>query len=180
MIHPDDEDQEQGEDALPPMEIHETENYITAIIGEKKAADEVEDKKGFPGFFDMISSETPDPAVREQLLDILKSSPQAVEFVISALQSTRYAAYQKNLLAMCWEAGLQLSPHLAYFADLAAASDDPMVLIEVQSVIQEMDLSEPLSRLAAKAVIEKSLEQKKDPVSIEILKDLIYFLDSRE
>jgi hypothetical protein len=175
-----DETHDEDEPILPPIRIHETENYITAIIGGKQETKEEEQQKGFAGFYDMLSAVTRDPVLHEQMLDVLKESPLAEEFLMEAFDSPRYAGFLKELLAMSWEAGIDMSKHLLYFTAMTCRSNDPLLLIELQTIIQEMDLSDETTRKQAVKEIKASLSSKTDPVSKEIVKDLLYFLESRE
>jgi hypothetical protein len=175
-----DEEQDGEEQDLPPFRIHETDNYMTAIIGGRQDNAGEETKSGFTGFYDMLTADTRDPLLHEQMLDVLKESPNAVEFLLEALESARYAKFKKDLLAMCWEAGIDMSKHLAYFIKMTCESNDPLLLIELQTIIQEMDLSDAVSVKKAVAELKQSLEAKTDPIGKEIVNDLIYFLESRE
>ncbi len=173
------ENKAEGQD-LPKMQIHETDNYITAIIGGKQKEAENDVKKDFTDFLDMLKALPQDPALREQLLDILKESPLSAEFLLEALESPLYTAYRNQLLAMCWEAGIDMTAHLPYFTKLAASSNDPLALLELQTIIQDMDLSDATKRNTAIEVLKISLPLKTDDFSREIIKDILDFLQSRE
>jgi hypothetical protein len=174
------EENETGNPDLPPMQIHETDNYITAIIGGKKDAEGKDVKKDFSDFLEMLKAIPQDPALREQLLDMLKASPLSAEFLLEALESPLYTAYRTQLLAMCWEASIDMTTHLPYFTKLAALSNDPLMLLELQTIIQDMDLSDATKRKTAIEVLRTAQASKADPVAKEITKDIVDFLESRD
>jgi hypothetical protein len=171
---------ETGAADLPSMQIHETDNYITAIIGGKKGAEGKDVKKDFSDFLDMLKAIPQDPALREQLLDMLKGSPLSAEFLLEALESPLYAGFYTQLLALCWEASIDMTAHLPYFTKLAARSNDPLMLLELQTIIQDMDLSDATKRNTALEVLTAALPSKTDPVAKEITRDIVDFLESRE
>jgi hypothetical protein len=170
---------EEGDEELPPIRIHETDNYITAIIGGKPPEAETEDIKGFSGFAKLLPSVQNDPVVKEQLLDILKETPDAAAFLLKEIQNPANRAYLKELLAMCWEAALDMTPHLPYFTKVAATSNDAFVLLEVETIIQDMDLSDSIKRRAALEVLVGSLPGR-ESLPGDIVRDIVAFLESRD
>jgi hypothetical protein len=174
------EENETGNQDLPPMQIHETDNYITAIIGGKKDAEGKDVKKDFSDFLEMLKSIPQNPALREQLLDMLKASPLSAEFLLEALESPLYTGFRTQLLALCWEASIDMSAHLPYFTKLAALSNDPLMLLELQTIIQDMDLSDATKRKTATEVLKLSLASKSDPIAKEMTNDIVEFLESRD
>jgi hypothetical protein len=179
MINPDNMPEPESEN-IPPVRIHETENYITAIIGGGNTDPEKETGNVFSGFLDMLPTAQNDPLMKEQLLDVLKESPSAAELIIAALDSEEFVSYHKELIAMCWEAAIDMTAHLDYFVRLAAESSNPFILLEIQTVIQDMDLSDAVKRKAAIEILVASLASKEDEVSREIANDIVAFLESRD
>jgi hypothetical protein len=168
---------DESDERIPPVRIHETENYITAIIGGDPAS--AEDMTGFSGFMKLLPASQSEPLVKEQMITILKETPDAAKFLLGAIGSTENVSYRKELLAFCWEAAVDMTGHIGYFATLAAASNDPFILLEVQTIVQDMDLSDNISRKAALEILVRSLPQK-DEIAREILNDLVAFLESRD
>jgi hypothetical protein len=169
-----------GEDSIPPIRIHETPNYITAIIGGKPEDEKEEPIKGLSRFMEMLPAAQKDAALKEELLEALKESTDSGEFLLKAIGSAEGAPYTRELLAMCWEAGIDMTKHLAFFTELAVLSNDSFILLEVETVIQDMDLSNAILRKAALERLVASLSGKAEGLPKEITLDIIHFLESRD
>jgi hypothetical protein len=166
------------EPSLPPFKVVETDNYVTAIIGGESPS--VSGKKEFKGFLEMLADMKTDPSLKEQLLDTLKASKSAAAFLIETLDNPDFNQYKQEVLAMCWEAGIDMTAHLNYFINFAASLEEPLLVLEVQTIIQDMDLSNKALRDAAILKLKKAIPSKKDEVSKEIANDILEFLLSRD
>lgn len=72
---------EEGNESMPPLRIHETANYITAIIGGSQEETGHEPVKGFSRFLEMLPNALKDPALKEELIDVLKESADEDVFI---------------------------------------------------------------------------------------------------
>ena len=82
---------------------------------------------------------TPDPEIKRKVTDLfanLKES-DAIPLIVSAIQNQKYAPELKELVASCWENGLDYSSYLNLFVDLLIESDF-MIAFEAYTVILNM------------------------------------------
>jgi len=174
----DPEEHKMGEQdsSLPPVSYHVTDSYVTAIIGGPKP-DEEAPPEGLKGFWELIPGAQKDAILKEQLIDALKTDVQSVDFLVSAIQDVDNLDYRAFLLMLCWETGLDMSKHLDYFTGLAAVVTNPLEMLELQTIIQEINPADD-KRKAAHALLRNAMESKTDPVVKEIMADLVYFLES--
>lgn len=164
----------------PAFKVVETDNYVTAIIGGDQSGGPESKKKEFKGFLDMLIEMKQDPSLKEQLLDTLKASKNAAPFLIETIEDPGFSKFRQEVLAMCWEAGIDMTPHMDYFIRLALVYEEPLLMLEVQTIIQDMDLSDKSKRDEAIGNLRKAVSLKKDAVSKEIANDILEFLLSRE
>lgn len=74
-------------------------------------------------------------AVAAYLFDLKEKS--ALPALIRAIQDPRNREYQQLLVSACWESGLDCTPYLDFFIDLAIIADY-MVCLECLTVIENM------------------------------------------
>jgi hypothetical protein len=82
---------------------------------------------------------TNDPEIKSkvtELFNTLKES-DAIPLIVEAIQNQKYAPELKELVASCWENGLDYSNYLALFVDLLIESEF-MVAFEAYTVITNM------------------------------------------
>jgi hypothetical protein len=165
------------EEGLPPIAYHVTDNYVTAIIGGGDKQKDADVPKGLAGFWDLLAGATKDVILKEQLIDALKEDKESVDFLVNAIQDEDNKAFRPILLSLCWESGLDMHKHLNYFAGLAVETNDPMLLLELQTIIQDINPQDKERKTLA-VELGKAAALKSDSVSKEIMNDLVYFLES--
>ncbi|MFI5150150.1 MAG: hypothetical protein ACHQRM_10495 [Bacteroidia bacterium] len=166
---------EEQEEGLPPVSYHVTDSYVTAIIGGEKSKEG--QPKGVEDFWNLLKGAQKDPVLREQLIDALKADIESVGFLVNEIRDEENIEYRASLLSMCWESGLDMSMHLNFFIQLAEQTNDPLQIIELQTIIQEINPQDE-SRTKTALSLKKAAENKTDPIVKEILLDIVYFLES--
>lgn len=130
------------------------ENYTTLIVGQ--GANEV-NVTNQNNLVDLLTN--PDnKSDRDDALRLLKAKPGALDLLIDTINNKKYLNYKTQLIAACWESGIDCRSQLTYFVNLAI-QDDYLNCIEATSVIDGMD--PPLNEVELNnciALLNKSIE----------------------
>jgi len=102
---------------------------------------------------------------------------EAVPLIIEAIQNQKYAPERKELLACCWENGLDYSNYLTLFVDLLIKSDF-IIAFEAYTVIVNMTESIDQRKIDAEIerleqAIQGTIDQK-----VELMREVVDFLPS--
>ncbi len=110
------------------------ENYSTIVVGKEEEQEEsVKDK--IAGVMQLLSSkETKE--LKHDTLKILKEQ-NGLDLLLKAINKAKNPLIKQNLVAACWESGLDCSNHLSYFVEIALLGDLNMC-IEAMTVVEEM------------------------------------------
>lgn len=144
--------------------------YKTLIVGQKN------ESKGTTDIISLlINSENAEE--REDALRLIKKEPTALELLMNAIDDKNLSDHKTQLIAACWESGIDCRTQLNYFVNLAI-NEDYLGCIEASSVIDAMDPplnQDELSRSAKQLheAIKKASAEKK-----ELLKQLAEILSS--
>jgi HEAT repeat protein len=81
----------------------------------------------------------PDEDIKNEVAHVLNDlkNPKALPALIMAIMNPENQEYKQTLVAACWESGLNCTPFLREFVDIAINSDY-MVTIECLTVIENM------------------------------------------
>ena len=102
---------------------------------------------------------------------------EAVPLIIEAIQNQKYAPERKELLACCWENGLDYSNYLTLFVDLLIKSDFIIafeaytVIVNMTENIDQEKINTEIERL--EQAIQGTTDQK-----IELMREVVDFLPS--
>ena len=100
---------------------------------------------------------------------------EAVPLIIDAIQNPKYAPELKELLACCWENGLDYSIYLSLFVDLLIESDFVnafeayTVIVNMTERIDQKKIDAEVERL--EKAIQKATNQK-----VELMREVVDFL----
>ncbi len=103
-------------------------------LGEQRTSD---DRKLIGNFIALLTDSS-NREVKEDVLAVLRTA-KAQQFLVDLLGMKEYKTKQKELVAACWESGLDFSAHLDIFSALIctpAISNE--VLLEAITVVEEM------------------------------------------
>lgn len=106
----------------------------------------------------------------------LKES-NAIPVIIDAIQNPKYAPELKELLACCWENGLDYSNYLSLFVDLLIESDFVIafeaytVIVNMTERIDQKKIDTEIGRL--EQAIQGATDQK-----VELMREVVDFLPS--
>lgn len=120
--------------------FHLGDNFSSAFFG--KVPDDIATGQSSPQDRALIASFITlltDPSQRElktEALAILRNN-KAQEFLVNLIKSDEYAQYRKELIAACWESGLDFSSYLIFYTGLVINCEYPEAL-EAITVIDEM------------------------------------------
>lgn len=122
---------------------------------------------------------TSDPEIKSKitgLFNTLKES-DVIPLIIEAIQNQKYAPELKELVACCWENGLDYSNYLTLFVDLLI-ENELLVAFEAYTVITNMTAKIDQQKIdieidRLEEALKTTTEQKK-----ELLLDVIDFLPS--
>lgn len=150
--------------------LFDPKNYKTVIVGQEK-----ENKSTSNVISLLINAENTDE--REDALKAIKKEPTALELLMNAINDKKLAKHKNELIAACWESGIDCRTQLNYFVNLAI-NEDYLCCIEATSVIDGMDPplnQDELSRSAKQldTAIQKTSSDKK-----ELLRQLSEILTS--
>ncbi len=147
-------------------------NYKTIIVGVDKT-----DETTKTDNMDTIELLAANEENREDALRAIKKLPNALELLIAAIDKSKNEDKKVNLIAACWESGIDCRPQLIYFTNLAI-KENYLSCIEVLSVIigmeapvEEADLQKSIKLL--QAAIKKATKEK-----VELLKQIVDSLTS--
>jgi hypothetical protein len=102
---------------------------------------------------------------------------EAVPLIIEAIQNQKYAPERKELLACCWENGLDYSNYLSLFVDLLIENDFVIafeaytVIVNMTERIYQEKIDTEIGRL--EQAIQSTTDQK-----IELMREVVDFLPS--
>lgn len=121
---------------------------------------------------------TEDEQVMEAAIKLLNDlkKKEAIPVMVSAITDTNYSTIQKELLAACWQSGLDYHEHIMVFIDVALKSDYASTL-EAFTVIENCigDISD-----ADRALCIKKLNNGVEKVSKEklpLIRELISMIE---
>jgi hypothetical protein len=124
-----------------------------------------------------ILHSTDNQEVKQAIVKILSELKitNAVPVLVEAINNPNYKAIQEILVRICWENGLNFSPHLSTFVDLAIHADY-MTSFEAITVIEnsEGEISEEEAQSLI-ATIKNSIEKVPSERKI-LLSEIISFL----
>ncbi|GAB4138902.1 MAG: hypothetical protein Fur0041_13980 [Bacteroidia bacterium] len=132
--------QEEESKDLKPF-IHQSDNFISAyfgklpehLLGEKQKND---DKQLFANFIQLLT-DSRNHDVRNEVLAVLKKN-KSTDLLLELISRKEYQKHRKELVAACWESGLDFSKHLETFVDLAL-NETFEVCLEAYTVIDNME-----------------------------------------
>jgi hypothetical protein len=77
--------------------------------------------------------------IRNEVLSILNTikNPKAAPVLVGAIQNPKYALFKPELIAACWENGLNYSPYLSVFVE-ELINEDYLVGIEAITLIENL------------------------------------------
>ncbi len=133
----------------------------------------------FPELLSLISENTSETIVNSaiRVLNDLKE-PGVVPLIAESLNSFKGNPNLRLLVASCWQNGLDFSPYLTLFVDLAL-SEEIEVAIEAYSVIEEnihnLDINEK-KKLAE--LIKHKAQTSSNECKIKLLLELVYSLNA--
>jgi hypothetical protein len=136
--HEDPAGQNEDENITPDPVYHESDNYVSAYFGEVPEYIKPVQKQDKSLQSTVIALVT-DPRNREhrqEVLNTLKNN-NARELLITLLQDKDYRKYRKDILAVCWETGIDFSADLDFFTGFLF-DPDPQIVLEANTVIEEM------------------------------------------
>jgi len=119
------------------------------------------------------------PEIKAKITDLfanLKES-DAIPLIVDAIRNLRFAPELKDLLATCWENGLDYSQYLSLFVDILIDSDFLVafeaytVIMNMTSTIDQAKIDVEIDRL--EEVVKNEQEQKR-----QLCLDVIDFLPS--
>ncbi|HEU4717903.1 MAG TPA: hypothetical protein VFU15_08710 [Bacteroidia bacterium] len=114
---------------------------------------------------------------RPELLALLRSN-KADGLLLKMLGRKDYLKYRKELLAACWESGLDFSKHLSFFAGMTLNADYESC-IEITTIITEC-MQGPFEKETTEAAIsEMKRAGANDSVKMQLLETAITFLNIR-
>ncbi len=90
------------------------------------------------GLFDLLHH-TELPEIKKSVLNLLSElkSKESVSLLISAIKNEKYANERAELVACCWQNGLQYNEYLPFFIDLVLR-EDFLIAFEAFTVIENM------------------------------------------
>lgn len=122
---------------------------------------------------------TQNPEVKSKITDLFASLKEsdAIPLIVEAIQSQKYAPELKELVASCWENGLDYSNYLTLFVDLLIDSEF-LVAFEAYTVIVNMTAKIDQAKIDAEIDrLEKAMQTTADQKKALML-DVIDFLPS--
>jgi len=147
-------------------------NYKTIIVKVDKTDETTKTDK-----MDIIETLATNEENRENALRAVKKLPNALELLTTAIDKSKNEDEKINLIAACWESGIDCRPQLNYFTNLAI-KENYLSCIEVLSVIigmeapvEEADLQKSIKLL--QVAIKKTTKEK-----VELLKQVVDSLTS--
>jgi hypothetical protein len=122
---------------------------------------------------------TPNPEIKSKITDLfanLKES-DAIPLIVEAIQNQKYAPELKELVASCWENGLDYSNYLTLFVDLLIDGEF-MVAFEAYTVVVNMTAKIDQTKIDVEIDrLEEAMKTATDQKKALIL-DVIDFLPS--
>ena len=122
---------------------------------------------------------TNDPEIKSKITELFNTLKEsdAIPLIIDAIQNQKYAPELKELVASCWENGLDYSNYLTLFVDLLIESEF-MVAFEAYTVITNMVAKIDQQKIdieidKLEEALKSTTEQKR-----ELILDVIDFLPS--
>ena len=110
------------------------ENYSTVIVAkEEEGTESVKDQ--ITTLIELLSSKDA-KEMKHDTLKILKEE-NGLDMLIKAINKAKNASVRQNLVAACWESGLDASKQFSFFVNLAL-EDEFAVALEALTVIEEM------------------------------------------
>ncbi|MBI2271313.1 MAG: hypothetical protein HYU69_13300 [Bacteroidetes bacterium] len=140
-------------------DFFDPQKYKTLIVGQEKGNKSTSDIISL-----LINSGNAEE--REDALRSIKKEPAALELLINAINDKNLSDYKTQLIAACWESGIDCRTQLNYFVNLAI-NEDYLSCIEATSVIDGMDPplnQDELSKSAKQlheAIIKAGTDKKK-------------------
>lgn len=119
----------------------------------------------------------PEPEIKSKIIDLfanLKES-DAIPLIVEAIQNQKYAPELKELVACCWENGLDYSNYLSIFVNLLIESDFVVafeaytVIVNMIAKIEQSKIDSEIGRL--ENAIHIATDQKK-----ELMREVVDFL----
>jgi len=148
---------------------------VIAALEDLKGSGKVSD---IPVLIDLLHL-SPNTEIKTKVRSLLGSLKEtgSVPVLIAAIQNQKYTSIQKELVACCWENGLDYSAHLSLFIDLMLEQDF-LVAFEAYTVITNMTEQIDQTKLDIEIDrLEKALTNSSEQKRPLIL-DIIDFLPS--
>lgn len=130
----------QNENTSQQPFFHSTDNFSSAYFGQlpeflSKTKRSSEDQKLVSHIISLLI----DPSYRELRTETLATirNTNAQQFLVDLIAMKEYEQHKKQLVAACWESGLDYSAHLIFFTNLVVKCEYP-VAMEALTVIDEM------------------------------------------
>jgi hypothetical protein len=119
------------------------------------------------------------PEIKSRIINLfanLKES-DSIPLIIKAIQNQKYAPELKELVASCWENGLDYSNYLTLFVDLLI-DNDFLIAFEAYTVIMNMTARVDQRKLDMEIErLEKSMQNTTDEKKV-LMMDVVEFLPS--
>lgn len=122
---------------------------------------------------------TQDPEIRSKIIDLLANLKEtdSIPLIIEAIQNQKYAPELKELVASCWENGLDYSNYLSLFVDLLIENDFLVafeaytVIVNITAKIDQAKIDVEIDRLGQ--AMQTATDEKK-----ALMLDVVDFLSS--
>ncbi len=122
---------------------------------------------------------SPNPEIKSRITNLFANLKESdtIPLIIEAIQNQKYAPELKELVASCWENGLDYSNYLSLFIDLLIANDFPVafeaytVIVNMTARIDQAKIDIGIDRL--EKAMQNTATQKK-----ELMLEVIDFLPS--
>jgi hypothetical protein len=119
---------------IDPKKLFDEKEYSTIILGSEGMS------KKDANNADLLATLISNKSTREEkdyaLLRLKENNAQ--DFIVTAISKTKKPELKAQIVAACWETGLDFSKHFPFFIDLVASSEFT-VSFEAVTVIQEME-----------------------------------------
>lgn len=154
---------------INPEKLFDENEYSTIIIGSEGMSKK--DTDNADAVTVLVSSKSSREEKDEALKHLKANNAQA--FMMSAISKTKNAEQKAQIIASCWETGLDFSKDFNFFVDLIGDKDFH-VSFEAFTVIQEMESEIDKSSLTL--ALEKLKKIKEPSISVT---DAIQFIEQK-
>jgi hypothetical protein len=121
-----------------------------------------------------------DPSIKNSVRNLLAELKQAdaIPYLLDAIGNERYQPIKRELISICWENGLDFTPHIGNFIGWMKQGDY-MTAFEAFTVIENLEgkiTEEEADRYIAELM--SAMESSPSPEKAALFHDLIHFISS--